>query len=676
MSDCKGKSKGDCIGECIWVHPKNNKHYCRKRPKKITPITTNTSSISSSGKTPKQIAIQTLKNNFEILQRGLSKETRVESIVEDFNSVLSVNDVSNPHTIYFGIVSIIENKWIIDNYISQTKLITISSNREILIRKYHIIHNKLFKSVLKQVIQSFSLLDIQSFQKGLISIINTNDLSAFAYTIYDMLIRIIDENTSPDNYHKSKQVAENVQSSEDIQALGLKDFDGINKNFTNFSNFDKNSASDSIIITANLKSNITNNFIKELTSLRISKTYYFKIYPTHSDYTKNVTVGLKVERLIYENIFKLSQYNITPNVLCKVATGSFDNFNKFFEDTTIIDKQKILRTMNQINNGVGVVDGPWKEVGFILTNPGGPNLRAAFSTLTSEQRRQVFFQIFYTLYVFDKFEISQGDLHTGNLFITDVPPTELIYHIRTTNGTSHNYKFTTTKLVKIYDFDHGMIAKRTELKQGNDIDYVNKITNSNRTPTGVFNKRFGETMIYNPKFDKIILLAWGLVYGKSYSDKINLNILDEKVPDQKEFNDFIREVYPGFYIHNPISNYTIKKVYKDLSTNSKDLKELNRLYDIKNVDTPFDTSLDSYEIEDQVKKATWLIYYKGVLCQHYGRALKSSDHVVNNHLWIPDNIVISNEDTLQLPYFDSLKTLDSIDIRKNIIYTVEKKIVE
>ena len=83
------------------------------------------------------------------------------------------------------------------------------------------------------------------------------------------------------------------------------------------------------------------------------------------------------------------------------------------------------------------------------------------------------FQLLYTFYVFDKLKISHGDIHTDNIFVTEVPPTDLCYIVE-----GVQYRFTTTKLVKIYDFDHAMIEKDTNIRLDTTSNItINKIVN-------------------------------------------------------------------------------------------------------------------------------------------------------------------------------------------------------
>ena len=71
---------------------------------------------------------------------------------------------------------------------------------------------------------------------------------------------------------------------------------------------------------------------------------------------------------------------------------------------------------------------------------------------------------------------------------------------------------------------------------------------------------------------------------------------------------------------------------------------------------------------------TWLKYFKKV-GKTYGRIIKDPDEAENNHLWIPDTIIIPKEDMLRNGYFASLQSTLPIDIRYQIVYTIDNRIL-
>ena len=76
---------------------------------------------------------------------------------------------------------------------------------------------------------------------------------------------------------------------------------------------------------------------------------------------------------------------------------------------------------------------------------------------------------------------------------------------------------------------------------------------------------------------------------------------------------------------------------------------------------------------------TWLKYFKAV-GKNYGRIVKKivkhrEEPAENNHLWIPDTIIIPKEDMLRNGYFASLHSTLPIDIRYQLIYTIDNRIL-
>ena len=124
-------------------------------------------------------------------------------------------------------------------------------------------------------------------------------------------------------------------------------------------------------------------------------------------------------------------------------------------------KKNFKENMARINKSLGFEKtNEWRDIEMIITQPGGNLFDFKFEKLTPLDRKTVIFQLLYTLYVFERLKISHGDLHSGNLFIVDVEPTTLCYLVE-----GVQYRFTTTKLLKIYDFDRSNISAKTNIKE-------------------------------------------------------------------------------------------------------------------------------------------------------------------------------------------------------------------
>jgi hypothetical protein len=465
--------------------------------------------------------------------------------------------------------------------------------------------------------------------------------------------------------------AENVQRSEVIEDARIDTYESILWNFEDFKIFNKDSASSSIIFTANFKDS-------DNMAVPLINPLYFKVFPTgttrsynehnRADYVdvEHDTDGLEFEKYAYNELFKLTEYNVTPNILCKAATSDLVGLNDFIVAIPPDRRAKFMTQIKEYNevNSIEPNNSIWEETSVIITQPGGAKLYEKIKLLTPVERKQVMFQLIYTLYVFEQIEFSHGDLHLGNIFIVDIPESEMIYIV---NGVQ--YRFKTTKLIKIYDFDHGTICKTTSIKINTSNSFtIEEKLNSNRGEDGLFNIEFAETNIFNKNLDIVIALnaLRSEFHLNSYKSFKMFSDLDEG------FDQFIRECFPGFDSANPLSAVKVYNTYSNLLTEKPELRyESNRIFGIDIADA---TEIGHYGISDEIMDMTWLKYFKKV-GKTYGRIIKDEEEAENNHLWIPDTIIIPKEDMLRNGYFSSLHSTLPIDIRYHIVYTIDNRIL-
>ena len=68
-------------------------------------------------------------------------------------------------------------------------------------------------------------------------------------------------------------------------------------------------------------------------------------------------------------------------------------------------------------------------------------------------------------------------------------------------------------------------------------------------------------------------------------------------------------------------------------------------------------------------------YFKAIK-DNFSRIVKNfKGEVTNNHLWIPDVVVLPRNMILANRYFDSFKSVEPIDIRKMPVYTIDNRIM-
>jgi hypothetical protein len=569
--------------------------------------------------------------------------------------------------LYDFVITIISNKDRNQTYNNYLDTLT-GDDKKYAIRIYKLINSNNFLELVKTL--NLSRSDLQAIKEGISELVqmNSNSKLATPFLIYSSIVSLVNRQLENEKRGSNTSVvyltANNVQRSEDIETFGVKSFSSITNIFTNFKTFRKDSMSPSIVFTAELTTSET--YINPM-------TFYFKMFPigqVKKDDNKMGTYdskGLEFELKAYNEVFKLAKYNITPNILCKIVSGTFTNIDKDFLSSSKLSDEfvnRILVEMKSINNMNNLYDNTtmWNTTGILMTNPGGTKLEEIFKTCTKSERKQIMFQILYTFYVFEKLQISHGDLHFGNIFVIDVEPTELCYMV---DGVQ--YRFTTTKLVKIYDFDFGLIGKDTNIRLNTKSKFrINRILNPDRWQGTYLNNQYGESEYFNKNLDLCIL--YFLSFKQRAIDPTDMVFLGT---DDIEFDDFIQESFPGFYK----STDTISNSLKVAFTNEANRKEASVVFN-KTIRKPED--VNNLEIGAEILNITWRKYYTEFVLHIAGRLVKSAiSSVNNNQLWIPDNVIIPKSKMLKLYYFSELidNNLD-INVRKSPVYTIDGKIMD
>lgn len=577
---------------------------------------------------------------------------------------------SNPSTFITNVISNKDLKIAYNEYLNTLTTHMLSESIEL----YKTINSDNFRILLDGLSHDEKTL-LQGRIRNLLS--SAEPLQRVSALIYNIINSAVFDNL---DRHKTNsryvyKTARNVQSSEDIESLGMTKMSSILSNFTNYRTFYKSSASKSVVFTAQLAPNPESvNVVKARNTLASSKhTLYFKMYPIGklNDRFTFDNPGLDAERNMYSELFKLVKYSITPNILCRVATGIYPDAYAELMSTDRISsdvKSMLKRQITEVNTKYKLISTDyWKDVGLTITQPGGRTVHEAFINLSITQRRQVMFQLLYTLYVFEKLKISHGDLHSGNVFIIDVEPTELCFLVE-----GVQYRFTTTKLLKIYDFDQSNISAEKDITINNHHTIrINRVFNGKRTRGEGFDKLYGKGEQFVRKADLMIFIANGL-----RDIATNYNVLDFTGSKDPEFTYFIRTVMPGFYIQNPISRNLICDTYTDLLKNSSPqlIREFHEVFLIPEGE---DINITTMKIGGDICNVTWNTYYSEVLPKFYGclvKNIRQGELTESNTLMIPDTIVLPMIDMIKNPYFDELKSTQPIDITRGLVYTLDGKL--
>jgi hypothetical protein len=579
------------------------------------------------------------------------------------------SDASNSYIFIHNVLSNKELKHIYNEYLNTLPPHMLGESIEL----YKTINSDNFRTLLEEL----STVEQATLHNRITNLLaSTETLQRISALIYNIINNAVKDSLD-DKKRNSRYVyktAKNVQSSEDIESLGMTTMTSVLSNFTNYRVFKKGSASKSVIFLAELAPNPDSvNVVKARNTLKPSThTLYFKMYPT-GKLTNSFTFsnpGLDTERSMYSELFKLVKYGITPNILCRVATGVFpDSYNELLSSDRINrEVRRLFRSqMAEVNKKSNLFSREdWKDIGLTITQPGGKTFYDVFKSLHRSERKQIMFQLLYTLYVFEQLKISHGDLHVNNIFVVDVEPTELCYVIE-----GVQYRFTTTKLLKIYDFDQSNISEDTDITiNGRNTVRISRVFNSNRRLGGYFDKIYGKGEQFVRKSDLMIVLANGLnVLAYNY------NILDFGGATDPEITYFFRNVMPGFYTQNPISRELICDTFTELLKRATP-ELIKEIRDVFLIPEGQDVNIKNMEIGADICNMSWNTYYSEILPKFYGCLVKDNLGKVsdNNKLIIPDTIVLPIRDMINNPYFDVLKSTEPIDITRQLVYTLDGKL--
>jgi hypothetical protein len=481
-------------------------------------------------------------------------------------------------------------------------------------------------------------------------------------TIYEW-VKSIFQNKS---LFSSKNFERNRIISEFIPQLNITSYDSIVTNFENFNVLVKTNKYDvnHIKFSANMKlpdirvdnPENTKRSVYEKDILYNPIVLLFKIYPID-----DMDLGLNFEKTIYNSLNILVKYNFTPNILFKIAESSIDNFDTDFIKNTMVTSKVTTPIYNELrlynlkkNNPIRKL---WSNTGVLITQFDNTiTLKDTILRLILNNDKieltKIIFQILYTLYVFEKLELSHGNLNIKNIYVVTVPEIELCYLVG-----EQKFKFNTTQLVKFSDFEHSTLCKNTNFTPLNSTKpyIIEQQLNPNREPSSVFNTKYGETNIFNKNLDMISILSHLYIFG----DKLGFEGF-ANIPDIKEFFD---SIFSGIY-----STKTIIDTYTEALRKSENELEAKRVFNIS------DIQLITETVPEKTLNMTWLDYIKNVITQKYVHIVKNFDtNVENNHLWIPDNIVPSTFNIIMDDFFKILQTEELFDIRVNVVYSIDDK---
>jgi len=168
-----------------------------------------------------------------------------------------------------------------------------------------------------------------------------------------------------------------------------------------------------------------------------------------------------VERFIYEHVIS-KLWEFSPNIIICYAISECDDFWKNIKNdiSMLANIQKQSKILERANYNISKIKQKNQEYDFdtahilLLEKIKGESLNFVVYEdphFNSKDMLTIFFQIFYTLNVFNIAGLKHNDLHMGNILVQySSTPFEIIYNVSSTDTW---FKIRTHFLVKIFDFD-------------------------------------------------------------------------------------------------------------------------------------------------------------------------------------------------------------------------------
>ena len=438
------------------------------------------------------------------------------------------------------------------------------------------------------------------------------------------------------------ETAKNAERSEFIEDLELKSYLQIINNFTDLTIHNKVSASPTIVFSGILKSDTARrlNAVRSETLLNAPRLF-FKVQ--RSDRFAGYAI---VEQAVYIELFKLVKYNITPHILCKVATNLL--LPKFYDTMQNVSdnfKARLEKEMTKINlflieKGYLETDVPWDSTKLLVTQKGDEELYKILALKPSvdlDRLKNILFQLFYTLYVFENIECNHGDLHFGNVFVNKLPKVTTYYY--KVNGIL--YKVSTDETVKIFDFDCSKIFKNTDVTVNMKKGMIIREVYNDRPQPGITN-------VYNKNIDKV---------------KVLLDLIDNET-----LKPLIEQFFPGVNKHETVRQTYLRLLFSG-DNQVQNRIEASRIFGIEISEQ---ADIDKCKIGKSILDRSWKSYFS-LIAQGGNWIIKSGtlDNYSQDHLWIPDEIVLPNKQILALL---GNPVLEEINVRNGPVYTLDDRL--
>ncbi len=217
---------------------------------------------------------------------------------------------------------------------------------------------------------------------------------------------------------------------------------------------EKGSASNSIILFGALKVPLTN-----VNNEVVGKIFFTSLKPREDN-------SLAVEAYVYEKVaWPLIQMHVTPHLILYIGYATCD-LSHIPSSGGLIGELMEEARQSIMPRGESKYD--FDEMHVLLTERSkGKELYKYVSSdsLSWTDWQPILFQIIYTIQCFIEFGFMHNDLHTGNMFVDEIPETTFYYFVffpssAGAGGELKLFKIRTKYFLRIYDFDFATSAAK------------------------------------------------------------------------------------------------------------------------------------------------------------------------------------------------------------------------
>ena len=349
------------------------------------------------------LIVLNLTNLPNLTEINASNNKIIKIITLDTN-ILKFIDVSN------------NNLTVIDNIFSE--LISLKCNNNKLVKI-----NKLNNKLQELNCENNLLKDLPNFPKSLLYInINYNKIENLTYSNkYSNLIKPQLKTQIFDFYVNDKE----LKTIKDLYTQTIKDIIKNNSDYSSYINnlkvyskSEKQSASDTVVMSGELNHPSLNMFEKYIAINKLNKNIFFKSYEIKNnnllDYKFDNSLDTEID--IYNSvIYELIYNNHTPHLINYYGCNSINNVKYL-----VFEKLEPITLFDYLSES---------------------------KTLSMMKLFIIFFQIFYTLYCLHCKHLIHNDLHMGNILVEN-KTTNYVYGIF-----DSKIEIITDTSIKIFDFD-------------------------------------------------------------------------------------------------------------------------------------------------------------------------------------------------------------------------------